>query len=922
MSNFVPKGEPRYRHQRQMLRRIIETRGVCALLCSPGTGKALDITTPVPTPSGWTTMGDLRTGDVVYAPDGSETKIIAHEPYEAETFSLTFGAGKGNRVTVVADGDHLWEVETRKRGGGFYPSTARTTAELADTLNTGGKRSHLIRMTQAVLGRYQELPIEPYALGVWLGDGDSASGRLTLSQQDGEEIAQNLRDRGHTLNRGGDGEGCAYWRVTADPSICRRGHTPRENRSQCRECNTAHAAHTRRGVPLPPTINISLNEQLRVEGMLGNKHIPAQYLRAHVEQRLELLRGLVDTDGHMDQASSRVEITLTDRKLAEGVRELVASLGERVSIHESAAMLNGKEVSRRWRLGWTPRLHSPGLISRRSCIPDEQAPRLRGRYLLSAEPAGVRKVRCITVESSTKQYLVTRDWIATHNTAPTLDYLSIAALKSSDRVDGVPEIRAMVVSPKAAVDNWVLQAEKYVHDDVNVWAEALGGSIKNKAQTLQSRGPSGKVTGALPRKKDTKNLARRGLNVDRSELLYTRGALNPQGVSDLRVKPRLVLLSMGYEMFSSRDAHGSQTMADVLMRAVKSFRPHVIIADEMHKLKGPGSNTSRLMNRIGQLAPRRIGLTGTVMPNSPLDVFAQWRFLEPTAFGRYDPHTGGRKNATFSGFKNRYGVLGGFMGREVVSYQNLDEMQRIMAKNAIVVRKEDALDLPSTRDIPVPVVLTDKEQKIYDEMKSDLATRLETTLASVPNKLTQVLRLRQITAGHLPDDDGNVQTIGTSKINTIVSLVHDTLEGEKRVVIFGVFKHEIRALRDGLTRSGTEVLVIDGSTPDSQRLAMRQRFGSSDPARLVLIAQVKTISLSVNELVTASHAIFASLSLQRDDLTQARDRLHRIGQKDKTTFWYALARKTVDEVIYRSHQSRTDLETAVLRHIQGNELHA
>lgn len=102
-------------------------------------------------------------------------------------------------------------------------------------------------------------------------------------------------------------------------------------------------------------------------------------------------------------------------------------------------------------------------------------------------------------------------------------------------------------------------------------------------------------------------------------------------------------------------------------------------------------------------------------------------------------------------------------------------------------------------------------------------------------------------------------------------------------------------------------------------MAMRKRFGSDDSARIVMIAQIKTMSLAVNELVTANHCIFASLSQQRDDLIQARDRLNRIGQTRPVTFWYALAPGTVDTVIMQSHRDRTDLENAMLQHIMSEE---
>ena len=144
----------------------------------------------------------------------------------------------------------------------------------------------------------------------------------------------------------------------------------------------------------------------------------------------------------------------------------------------------------------------------------------------------------------------------------------------------------------------------------------------------------------------------------------------------------------------------------------------------------------------------------------------------------------------------------------------------------------------------------------------------------------------------------------------------------ERIVVFGFFAQEIADLAEALSKRpprSTRVEVISGSTPSAERVAIRRRFRDTEghPERTVLVAQIKTLSLAVNELVTASHAIFGSLSQQRDDYVQARDRLNRIGQERPVTFWHAVAPGTVDAVILQSHRERTNLETAMLRHIRG-----
>lgn len=509
-------------------------------------------------------------------------------------------------------------------------------------------------------------------------------------------------------------------------------------------------------------------------------------------------------------------------------------------------------------------------------------------------------------------------------TAVVIDYAGLLALKSPRE-----EARVLVICPLVAVDTWVIQIEKFLSPQVHYWAEALGGSLKERAEALAARGGepfARSLTGkSYPRRRcharalhSDKSLAwgsRRGPNADEPRMTPTEG---PDGVRT----PRLVLEVINIDTLASRSAVGSRTMADVMIDAIRRFDPDLVVVDESHKIKSAQGNASRVLGRLSKYVPRRVLLTGTVMPHSPLDVFGQWRFLEPTAFGKKEAD-GTYSTATFGAFKERFAVLGGWMGKEIKGFVNLDEMQSIMSRNSVVARKADALDLPPTLDSEVSVELSPAETKAYQDMKDQLAIQLANgSLASVPNRLAQMMRLRQITSGHVPDDvTGMTITLGTSKVKTIASLVHDTLVGEKRIVVFALFTHEIQMLEKALAKDGTTVFVISGSTPQEDRVRMRYVFGSDSPERIVLIAQIKTMSLAVNELVTASHAIFASMSMQRDDYVQARDRLDRIGQTQPVTFWHAIVPGTVDSVILQSHRDRTDLETAMLKHIaeQGDQ---
>ena len=518
----------------------------------------------------------------------------------------------------------------------------------------------------------------------------------------------------------------------------------------------------------------------------------------------------------------------------------------------------------------------------------------------------------------------------TGKTAVTLDYCSLLALASPRR-----EARVLVIGPLAAVDQWALQAPKWVSPQVNVWAEALGGSVMQRVEALRSRGGravakptggrgrgAGEDVRALHANRSWTLTARRdGAELDR-KLAAKAG---PVVLGDSR--PRLLIEAINLDTLSQRRQVGSKTMADVVLSAVTDFDPDLVVIDEMHKIKSVSSNASRLASRIGSRVERRIGLTGTVTPHSPLDVYGQWRFLDPKAFGRVQPN-GERRVATFKHFKEDYAEMGGYMGHEVVGFKNLDRLEEIMGERSSVAIKEECLDLPEAVDTVLPVALSSKELKAYEDMRTKLQVEFREEddiredagggggdAATAASRLVRMTRLRQITAGHLPDDEGRVREIGRSKAKTIASLIHDTLGDERRIVVFGSFTHELRALEEEIADKRTTVLRIDGSTKPEDRLAMRQRFGSDDPARLVIVAQIKTLSVAVNELVTARNAIFASLPWQRDDIVQARDRLNRLGQKRATTFWYALAPNTVDDLVFQAYQDRTDLEKALMSHI-------
>lgn len=512
----------------------------------------------------------------------------------------------------------------------------------------------------------------------------------------------------------------------------------------------------------------------------------------------------------------------------------------------------------------------------------------------------------------------------TGKTATVIDYASLLALKSP-----TGEARVLVACPLVAADTWVIQARQWVSPQVSLWAECLGGSVRERAMMLAARGgsPWAKVPGTKERVAYRAGIHTRLWGVQKA-ITTAAVTLGREDVElDLAAglealpSPRLIVEVINLDSLQRRDPVGGRTSADVLLEAVTRFGPDLVVVDESHRIKGASTNASRLLARIGQRVPRRMILTGTVMPTGPGDIFGQWRFLRPDVFTKVDETTGETKVMSYGDFATRYLVFGGFDSRVVTGHQNLPELQERMRPNAVVVRKLDALDLPPTTDVEVPVRLSSAEARAYANMRDQLAHDLgDGDQSTVSNVLAKSLRLRQITAGYLPSDSGTMKLLGSSKISAIRDVVDTSLAGERRLVIFAVFREEISQLRAALAAPGRELLVVTGDTPQVDRIAARKRFASAEDKQLVMIAQISTMSLAVNELVAANHALFASLTLQRADHTQACDRLHRPGQTKPVTFWYFLAPRTVDTVIRASHQNRTQVESAVLQHIKERGL--
>lgn len=502
-----------------------------------GTGKAQPLDAEILTPDGFIAMRDVRPGRLICSPDGGVSKVVGVHPQGIkEVFRVFFSDGTS---TECCD-DHLWDVHTAKqknRGTGCHQILPLSEIRSRGLYSASGNCRWYIPITKPVLFVKQVQPIDPYVLGVLLGDGCIKFASVQVSCPDDEiiDIVAGLIPSGMTVKKL-SGE-CSY-------SIKKAGGK----------------------------LN-AIIQPLRDLGLHGkgsqDKFIPDKYLLGDQDQRLSVLQGLMDTDGSVE-SSYGATITLTSKKMCEGILFIVQSLGGVASLRPKnmdAARDSGrfKSVSPAWRLHIRmPHGVNPFRMKRKA---DSYRP--AGKYgpvraIVSVVGIEKKECQCITVDHPSRLYM-TNDCIVTHNSLVTIG-----------TVAGAGHRRTLILCPKAVVDVWPKQFRIHSHDEAHNVVALPDVTTKKKVE-----------------------VARRALSSGH---------------------PSTVIVT-NYEAAIQKDLH----------EWLKTIKWDSVVCDEIHKIKACSGKASRMAHSLSTGHP--IGLSGTMLPHDPLDAWSQFRFLEPAIFG-------------------------------------------------------------------------------------------------------------------------------------------------------------------------------------------------------------------------------------------------------------------------------------------------
>lgn len=334
---------------------------------------------------------------------------------------------------------------------------------------------------------------------------------------------------------------------------------------------------------------------------------------------------------------------------------------------------------------------------------------------------------------------------------------------------------------------------------------------------------------------------------------------------------------------------------------LKKWAPDMIICDESQRIKTPSAQQSKCMHRLGKIAKYKMILTGTPVTQGPLDFFSQYKFLDPGIFGN-----------SYYAFRARYAVMGGFEGRQVISYQNLPELIEKAHSIAFRVTKAEALDLPDQIDTIRYCELEPKAQRMYEQMRKECVAELsDEKTVTAANVLAKLLRLQQMTGGFLGDGEGIVQKVSSAKLLVLKEILEDiVIDAGKKLVIFARFRPEIAAIEKLLQELNIKYECIHGDIDMGARGEKVKAF-QTDPDTKVFVAQLQTAGLGIT-LTAADTAVFYSLDFSFANYDQAKARLHRIGQKNNVTNIHLVVKGTVDAKVMGALKKKKNVADVVV----------
>jgi SNF2 family DNA or RNA helicase len=350
-----------------------------------------------------------------------------------------------------------------------------------------------------------------------------------------------------------------------------------------------------------------------------------------------------------------------------------------------------------------------------------------------------------------------------------------------------------------------------------------------------------------------------------------------------------------------------------LFEAFRAWMPEVIIYDEAHKLKDHRAKRSiqaRILSDLPSVKHRYI-LTGTPVLKDPRDLFAQFRVMDCGAtfgqnFWRFQGYFCVDKNSWMRGRQ-------GYYPKWVVREGANDEINRLIYKSAMRVKKEECLDLPPLVRQTIHCEMTDIQKKLYEEMKKNFITYIDQKAVVAELAITKALRLLQISSGYVKFDDGDAKSLENTPKQIALKELLEEITPNHKVIVWAVFKENYEQIRRICKESGLDYTEVHGEIPPETKFANVDRF-NTDPNCRVFIGNPGSGGIGIN-LVSASYSIFYSRNFSLEQDLQAESRNHRGGSEihERVTRIDLITTGTIDQLVMEALAAKQAVSEEVLK---------
>ena len=855
-------------HQKEAVQFLLH-RKKCILADDMGLGKMEPISSLIPTENGFKTFGELKIGDMVFGEDGNLhpiTKIFEHK--DKEIYKITFSDGTFSYCGL----DHLWKVRTKnmaKRKQGWktmslkelIESKLQYTDESRVKIGLNPRNKYEIPVTLPVQYKEKDYLIHPYILGMCIGDGNLCNNGINISIPDNEKETAN--------------------RIEA---LLREDMFLKEDRStNCPRYRILHKVRKFRNDYISEIKRLGLN----VKG--NDKFIPTEYKLGSISQRLDLLRGLMDSDGTIGK-NNRISFSTNSEKLANDVAELVFSLGGIARIGKYNHKSKNTEYQVRIQIK-----ENPFYLTRKSEKYHPTYLKYCSKYIVSAEYHKNEDARCIMVDYDEHTYLTGKNYIVTHNTTE----LSVAAIEGN--FDSV-----LIICPASLKTNWKDELLWYVPEkDISI-IEGVNDKTKPELEKLlgYSVGKSG-----LKREQLLEEAKNRG-----------------KWENNRFVIVNFDILDEFYKFPKTRSAENiKKAYEESPMLQYAMNKKTLLIIDEAHRLSNSDSDRYKIINDfIRKANPHSIYLaTGTPVTNNPKnfycllklignDVANDWNYYMDRFCGRMQIPAKGEKEKWSKIFFERkkreyqrdnkpnpptsWGELNSKERDELKEYVNANARKINLIKDAtnleelklkvsdVYLRrtKEDiSNELPNKYVHELFYDFNEKQRKEYEKLWEEYeAAQLELDPSKELNKdLLEGAVYRKYCSNEM--------------IPNTIKLADEFIKNGNKVVIATCYDEELYRLKEYY---GDKCVVYNGKMTAKQKDMAQEAF-MNDPNKMIFLGQLIAAGVGIT-LTCSNKLIFNDLDYVPGNLKQYEDRIYRIGQKRDVDIYYQIFHDTQYEKMW------------------------